>query len=145
MQSEHTSDEIPAKKNNNQITMFVLALIFSCLVCFVLLFDPAGLKSLLTSFDLQLNGVTVTGVVSEARAIPSGNPAYGIYKYELTVKFEVDGTTYNTVSKIYYPPLDHDWAGEPMEVIYNPSDPNTAMINNFNERWMAPITEALPR
>lgn len=144
MQSDTNTQETYAKKPNSQIALIALALFFSCLVSFIFLFDPASFKLLLTSFDLQLNGITTTGIVSEAKAIPDGNPVYGAFKYQLTVEFDVNGAAYNTVSEQYYSPLDHDWVGEPVEVIYDPDDPNKAIINNFNERWMGPFVEALP-
>lgn len=144
MQPEPADLEVPKKRPYSQIALIALALFFSCLVSFIFLFDPSSFKLLLTSFDLQLNGVTTTGTVREAKEFPVGNPAYGAFNYQLTVEFEVDGADYSITGQQYYPPLDHDWVGEPVEVIYDPNDPNAAMINNFNERWMGPLVEALP-
>ena len=132
------------KKTSNQTFIIILALVFSCLVSFIFLFDVNGTKLLQTTLKLQFNGVVTTGTVSETKEIPNRNLAFPSSDYQLTVSFEVDGQTYTTLSNIYYPPQDGDWVGEPMQVIYDPTDPNTALINNFNERWMFPLGDALP-
>lgn len=132
------------KKTSNQMFIIILALVFSCLVSFIFLFDVNGTKLLQTTLKLQFNGVVTTGTVSETKEIPNRNLAFPSSDYQLTVSFEVDGQTYTTLSNIYYPPQDGDWVGEPMQVIYDPTNPNTALINNFNERWMFPLGDALP-
>ena len=132
------------KKTSNQTLIIILALVFSCLVSFIFLFDVNGTKLLQTTLKLQFNGVVTTGTVSETKEIPNRNLAFPSSDYQLTVSFEVDGQTYTTLSNIYYPPQDGDWVGEPMQVIYDPTNPNTALINNFNERWMFPLGDALP-
>jgi hypothetical protein len=145
MQSDVTPNEPSTEKTVIPVKMIILALIFSCLVSLVFVFTPESTKTILTSLTLQFKGVTTTGVVSEAKAVPDGNPIYGRFKYQLTVDFDADGKTYSVVSQMHYAPLDHDWVGEPVEVIYNPADPSAALINSFNERWMFPLAEVLPK
>jgi len=144
MQIENSPGGPARKRNSQQTSIIVLALVFSCLVSFIFLFDPNGFKPLLTSLRLQFSGAATTGIVSETEAIRRGNPALELFNYKLTVEFEADGGTYHTTSLAYYPAADMDWVGQPMAVIYDPQDPRTAMIDTFNERWMAPLTEALP-
>ena len=142
--TENTPNGQKPKKTSNQTFIIILALVFSCLVSFIFLFDVNGTKLLQTTLKLQFNGVVTTGTVSETKEIPNRNLAFPSSDYQLTVSFEVDGQTYTTLSNIYYPPQDGDWVGEPMQVIYDPTNPNTALINNFNERWMFPLGDALP-
>lgn len=144
MQTENAPGERKSKKISYQISIIILALVFSCFVSFIFLFDVNGTKLLQTTLKLQFDGEITTGTVSETKEIPNRNPAFRISDYQLIVSFEVDGQTYTTISNTYYSPLDHDWVGEPVEVIYDPLDPNIALINNFNERWMFPLGDALP-
>ena len=143
MQTENIPDERKSKKSGYQISIIILALFFSCLVSFIFLFDVNGTKLLQTTMRLQFNGVTTTGTVSEVKEIPNRNPAIPSSDYQLMVSFEVGGKTYTTTSNVYYS-LDHDRVGTPIEVIYDPTDPGIALINNFNERWMFPLAAALP-
>ena len=144
MQTENVPSEAAKKRNRNQVSIIVLALVFSCLVSFIFLFDPASFKPLITSLRLQWRGVTTTGTVSETESIRRGNPALGLFNYKLTVEFEANGATYHVTSLVAYPPAETDWVGQPMDVIYDPEDPAAAMIDTVNERWMAPLAEALP-
>ena len=39
---------------------------------------------------------------------------------------------------------DRSLVGEPMSIIYDPRDLNIALINNFQECWLEPITRSAP-
>jgi|JI8StandDraft_2_1071088.scaffolds.fasta_scaffold126257_2 hypothetical protein len=143
MQTENIPVERKPKKISYQISIIILALFFSCLVSFIFLFDVNGTKLLQTTLQLQFNGAVTTGTVSETKEIPNRNPAFRSSDYQLIVSFEVDGKTYSTIGNTYYS-REHDWLGESVEVIYDPADPNIALFNNFNERWMFPLVSALP-
>ena len=143
MQTENIPDERKSKKSSYQISIIILALFFSCLVSFIFLFDVNGTKLLQTTLKLQFNGVITMGTVSEVKEIPNRNPAIPSSDYQLMVSFEADGKTYTTTSNVYYS-LDHEQVGASIEVIYDPTNPSIALINNFNERWMFPLAAALP-
>ncbi len=143
MQTENIPNERKTKKINYQISIIILALFFSCLVSFIFLFDADATKLLRATLNLQFNGTVIMGTVSEIRELPNRNPAFPSSDYQLIVSFEVNGQTYSTISNTYYSP-DREWMGESVNVIYDPADPNTALINNFNERWMFPLVSALP-
>jgi hypothetical protein len=34
--------------------------------------------------------------------------------------------------------------GETMPVVYDPDDPNTALIDTFQERWLTPFVNSVP-
>ena len=144
MQPEMPPKEKAKKRNGFQISIIILALIFSCFVSFIFLFDSNSVSLLKSSADLQFNGTVTTGTVSGAEEFLRGNPSFPSRVYKLTVTFEADGKAYRTTGNAFYPARKTSWEGESMQVIYDPENPNAAMIDTFNERWMIPIAELLP-
>lgn len=142
MQSSNIPSEKTAKRIGNQVSFIILALVFSCVVSFFFLFNVDKIKMLQTSIDLQFNGSTTTGTVISLEQFKSSSRHNAVFI--LTVEFEANGQTYTTKGNAYYPTLDHSWQGESLDVIYDPQDPNIAMINTFEERWLIPFVGALP-
>lgn len=142
MQSSNIPSEKTAKRIGNQVSFIILALVFSCVVSFFFLFNVDKIKMLQTSIDLQFNGSTTTGTVISLEQFKSSSRHNAVFI--LTVEFEANGQTYTTKGNAYYPTLDHSWEGESLDVIYDPQDPNIAMINTFEERWLIPFVGALP-
>ena len=64
--------------------------------------------------------------------------------FKLFVEFVVDGQTYKVESNAYYPTKGSGWVGETMPVLYDPSNPNTAQIDTFQERWLNPFLDTFP-
>jgi len=54
------------------------------------------------------------------------------------VEFQVDGQKYSFESDNASDPPAYK-VGQEVNVIYHPSDPNTAQINKWSERWLFPI------
>lgn len=122
----------------------VLAALLAC-ACMLGIWYPfarEGIDSLANSVSLQASGVSTTGTVSETEKNP--HDALPGTRYKLTVSFEVDGKTHMLKSSTYYKPIGRNWVGEPMPVIYHPKDPNIALIDTFEERWLEPINASLP-
>lgn len=142
MQSSNIPSEKTAKRIGNQVSFIILALVFSCVVSFFFLFNVDKIKMLQTSIDLQFNGSTTTGTVISLEQFKSSSRHNAVFI--LTVEFEANGQTYTTKGNAYYPTLDHSWEGESLDVIYDPQDPNIAMINTFEERWLIPFVGVLP-
>ena len=142
MQSSNIPSEKTAKRIGNQVSFIILALVFSCVVSFFFLFNVDKIKMLQTSIDLQFNGSTTTGTVISLEQFKSSSRHNAVFI--LTVEFEANGQTYTTKGNAYYPTLDHSWQGESLDVIYDPQDPNIAMINTFEERWLIPFVGVLP-
>lgn len=142
MQSSDIPSKKTAKQIGNQTSFIILALFFSCLVSFFFLFNVEKMQMLQTSMDLQFNGSPITGTVISTEEFKSSSSHTSMFI--LTVEFEANGQTYTTKGNAYYPTLDHSWQGEALAVIYDPQDPNIAMINTFEERWFIPFVGALP-
>ncbi|HNO95385.1 MAG TPA: DUF3592 domain-containing protein [Anaerolineales bacterium] len=142
MQPSDIPNEKTAKRIGNQASFIILALVFSCVVSFFFLFNVDKIKMLQTSIDLQFNGSTTTGTVISLEEFKSSAGHNAVFI--LTAEFKVDGQPYTVTGNAYYPTLDHSWQGELLDVIYDPRDPNIAMINTFEERWVIPLAGALP-
>jgi hypothetical protein len=103
-----------------------------------------GLDSLVKSISLAASGATSTGTVTSVEEFSSGGANFPSTGYKLTVSFEVDGSTYSVTSNAYYQPISKSWVGEAMPVIYDPENPNIALIDTFQERWLEPILSSAP-
>ncbi len=89
-----------------------------------------------TSWTLQQNGETITGVVTSLEE--SSDSDGGCCVYSPVVEFEANGQTYSFEGdNASYPPAYE--VGEQVSVLYDPSNPNTAQINKWTERWLFPI------
>ena len=115
-----------------------------CLAGIWYFFAREGVDSLIKSISLATNGVTTTGTVTSVEEFSSARPNFPSTSYKLTVSFEVEGATYTVTSNAYYQPIGKSWVGESMPIIYDPKDPNTALIDTFQERWLEPIVNSAP-
>jgi len=136
--------QAPARRFGACIAVVVLLLACACLIGFWYLFNREGIKSLGDSLVLQTKGMTTTGTVTSVEEFSNGDVAFPSKSYKLTVNFDVGGESYTVKSNAYYKPIGRSWVGEPMPIIYDPEDPNTALIDTFQERWLEPITNSAP-
>jgi len=88
------------------------------------------------SWKLDNEGETTTGRV--VRLEESNSSEGGCCVYSPVVEFDVNGQTYSFESDNASDPPAYD-VGEEVNVIYHPSEPNTAQINKWSERWLFPI------
>lgn len=136
--------QAPARRIGVLIAVIVVLCACTCTLGLWYLFAREGLDHLVDSIFLQFNGVTTTGTVSSVEEFSNDDPAFPTSSYKLTVSFEVNGIPYSVKGSAFYPSLQKSWEGESMPIIYDPADPNTALIDTFQERWLEPITRSLP-
>jgi hypothetical protein len=89
-----------------------------------------------TSWTLQKEGTTTTGTV--VRLEESNSSEGGCCVYSPVVEFITNGQTYSFEGDNASDPPAYD-VGEVVNVIYHPSNPDTAQINKWSERWLFPI------
>ena len=130
-------------------TRFGYLVAFFALLCCCLsmipvwaLFSHDSLDVLQTSWHLRSNGKLTTGTITDLEEIPGGKPGY-MATYKLIVEFEVDGNTYTVKSYSSYRVPDYN-LGDPVQVIYDPKDPEIAQVDIFSERWLDPLLKSLP-
>jgi hypothetical protein len=88
------------------------------------------------SWKLQNEGITTTGTV--VRLEESNSSEGGCCVYSPVIEFQANGQTFSFEGdNASYPPAYQ--VGEQVNVIYAPSDPGTAQINKWTERWLFPI------
>ena len=127
----------------------VIAIIITCIGCACIagiwyLFAREGINTLVRSISLAGNGVTTSGTVTGVEEFTGGKASFPSTSYKLTVSFDVDGKTYSLKSNAYYQPMGKSWMGETLPIIYDPNDPDIALIDTFQERWLEPITNSAP-
>ena len=88
------------------------------------------------SWKLQEEGITTTGTV--VRLEESSSSEGGCCVYSPVVEFESNGQTYSFEGDNASDPPAYE-TGEVVNVIYDPSDPSSAQINKWSERWLFPI------
>ncbi len=115
-------------------------LYIGCATVFANLFFMAfclwGVYAAYVSWQLQTSGETTTGVV--VRLTEQSDANGGCCTYVPVVEFEAGGTTYSFDGDTASDPPEYE-VNENVPVLYDPSDPNTAQINKFSERWLMPI------
>jgi hypothetical protein len=89
-----------------------------------------------TSWQLQTNGETVTGVVVELEE--HSDAEGGCCTYVPIVEYSVKGQQYSIEGDTASNPPQYE-VGEDVSILYDPSDPNKAQINKWTERWLFPI------
>lgn len=87
------------------------------------------------SWKLQNEGITTTGTVIRLEESSSEG---GCCVYSPVVEFNANGQTYSFEGGNASDPPAYE-VGELVDVIYTPSDPSTAQINKWTERWLFPI------
>ena len=86
------------------------------------------------SWTLVQGGASADGTVVGLRESNDD----GSTTYAPIIDYFVDGETYEMASSSYSsPPAYH--VGQPVQVLYDRSNPNNARINNFWELWLLPI------
>ena len=95
-----------------------------------------GVYAAYTSWILQNKGIMTTGNV--VRLEESNSSEGGCCVYSPVVEFNANGQTYSFEGDTASDPTAYD-VGEVVNVIYDPSDPDTAQINKWSERWLFPI------
>jgi hypothetical protein len=126
-----------------------LALVIGLFACIISIgawyfFSKDAISALADSISLQTHGVTTTGTITETEEFTEADPALPQSSYKITVSFEVDGVTYSVKGSSFYKPNGKDLMGQSEPIIYAPEDPNVALIDTFQERWLNPITDSLP-
>src|SRR5512134_3214996 len=95
-----------------------------------------GVYAAYTGWQLQTKGVTTPGTV--VRLAERSSSEGGCCTYVPVVDFEVNNQVYTFEGDhASYPPRYE--VGEQVNVRYNPTNPNTAQIDSFFERWIFPI------
>lgn len=95
-----------------------------------------GAYAAYTSWQLQSNGVITPGTV--VRLNEQSDAEGGCCTYVPVIDFQVSGQVYTFEGdNASYPPAYE--VGEEVQVRYDPSNPNTAQIDSFFERWIFPI------
>ena len=111
-----------------------------CLTIFFNLFFAGfclwGVYAGYTSWTLQNEGITTTGTVVRLEESSSGES--GCCAYSPVIEFNVNGQTHSFEGGNASDPPAYE-VGEVVNVIYAPSDPNTAQIDKWSERWLFPI------
>jgi hypothetical protein len=136
--------QAPARRFGAIIAILVTCIGCACLTGVWYAFARESLDSLVTSVKLQASGVRTTATVTDVEKFTGGKASFPSTNYRLIVTFDVDGKTYTLQSNALYAPLDHTWVGETMPVIYDPTNPDRALIDTFKERWLEPITNSVP-
>jgi len=88
------------------------------------------------NWKLQNEGLTTTGTVVRLQESSSGES--GCCVYSPVIEFNVDGQTHSFEGSNASDPPSYR-VGEVVNVIYDPSDPKTAELNKWSERWLFPI------
>ena len=135
--------QAPARRFGAVVGIIATLIGCACLFGIWAFFGRESIKTLQTSVQLQSEGVRITGAVVEVEHHEGVKPNSS-GTYTLFVGFEVDGQRYTVRSLTTYPVRDSSWVGEPMPVIYDPQNPQTAQIDTFNERWFTPILAVQP-
>lgn len=136
--------QAPARRFGALLGLIIVCLCGACLIGGWYFFSRAGIDSLVTSLSLLNGGVRTTGEVTSVEEFTSASASFPSTSYKLTVSFDVDGETYSVVSNAYYQPIGRSWVGETIPVVYDPGDPNTALIDTFQERWLTPFVNSVP-
>jgi hypothetical protein len=89
-----------------------------------------------TSWTLQNEGQTTTGTVVRLEESSSGEG--GCCVYSPIIEFNANGQTYSFEGDNASDPPAYE-VGEVVNVIYHPSDPDSAQIDKWSERWLFPI------
>jgi hypothetical protein len=146
--NNHTSalkdGQAPARRIGALIVIVAICIGCACLAGLWYLFAREGLDSLMRSLSLAASGTTTTGTVTSVEEFSSGRADFPSTSYKLTVSFEANGSTYSVTSNAYYKPIGKSWMGQVMPVIYDPEDPNIALVDTFQERWLEPILNSSP-
>ncbi|MEK6752658.1 MAG: DUF3592 domain-containing protein [Chloroflexota bacterium] len=110
------------------------ALVFGNL--FFMAFCLWGVYAAVVAYRLETSGVVTEGTV--VRLEESADANGGCCTYSPVIEFSVNGQTYTFEGGTASNPPAYQ-IGERVKVLYDPTDPNTAQINKYSERWFFPI------
>lgn len=88
------------------------------------------------SWNLQTNGESIEGTV--VRLNEQSDSEGGCCTYVPVVEFDAGGRAYSFEGDTASDPPAYR-VGQRVPVIYDPSDPQTAQIDKWSERWLFPI------
>ena len=88
------------------------------------------------SWNLQTNGESIEGTV--VRLNEQSDSEGGCCTYVPVVEFDAGGRAYSFEGDTASDPPAYR-VGQRVPVIYEPSDPQTAQIDKWSERWLFPI------
>jgi len=135
--------QAPARRFGGCLAVVITLLAVICVLAIWFFTSREGIEALTNSIQLQGNGQTTVGTVTGVDEYETAKGDIGA-NFRLYVSFEVDGTTYSIRSQGFYPSREESWVGQQLPIIYDPEDPNIALIDTFQERWFEPITAAAP-
>lgn len=93
-----------------------------------------GVYAATIAYHLETTGIVTPGtVIGMEESNTDGSSAYSPI-----VEFTANGQTYTFESENASSPPAYQ-VGETVNVRYDPTDPNTAQIDKFTERWLMPI------
>jgi len=93
-----------------------------------------GVYAAVTAYRLETNGAVTEGVViGMDESTTDGNTTYSP-----VIEFQVDGQSYTFENNISSNPPQYK-LGERVAVRYDKSDPSTAQIDKWTERWLMPV------
>ncbi|MCG2784722.1 MAG: DUF3592 domain-containing protein [Anaerolineae bacterium] len=95
-----------------------------------------GVYAASISWRLETEGQTALGIVT--RLEESSDSEGGCCVYSPVVEFAAGGQTYTFEGDNASDPPQYR-VGQQVNVRYDPTDPNTAQIDSFFERWLFPI------
>jgi hypothetical protein len=104
-----------------------------------LIMMAATVYLVMRSYNLSVNGETVTGAVVRLVEEDKSSPTTDIYP---VVEFEVDGQTYSVRSQNNYRwwnQYTRFGIGKSVEMRYDPANPEKAEINSLFDLWGEPI------
>ena len=111
-----------------------------CITIFANIFFAAfclwGVYAGYTSWQLQTNGETTTGMVVELKEQSDGQG--GCCTYVPIVEFAVNGQAYSIDGDTASDPPQYE-VGQAVPILYAPASPNKAQINKWTERWLFPL------
>ena len=95
-----------------------------------------GVYAASVSWRLETGGQTAPGIVT--RMEESSDSEGGCCVYSPVIEFTAGGQTYSFEGDNASDPPQYR-VGQRVNVRYDPTDPNTAQIDSFFERWLFPI------
>jgi hypothetical protein len=135
--------QAPARRIGAIVAFIVIFCGCACMIGLWAVFAREGIEVVKNSIYLESNGVITTGTITDLEK-HSGVRVTDSPTYTLVVEFEVDGKTYTLKSYTAYRASSTQGIGDPIQVRYDPANPETAQIDTFEERWLFPVTDILP-
>lgn len=123
------------KVGNTANRLYIGCATIAANLCF-LSFCLWGVYAAYTSWQLQTNGETTTGVVVELEE--QSDTEGGCCTYVPIVEYTVNGQAYSIRGGVASDPPQYQ-VGEQVPILYDPAGPDKAQINKGFERWFFPV------